>query len=143
MPKPRSKSTTGQHALAETQAFYITTDLVVSSRASLAPLASALPDAHLPVARLLVLNGHSRGSVETDFRRFVARLSALRGAALRSWRTAGRRVLDIGVQAGNDRQPFQGVRLSAATLKRVAALGIRIQVTIYRPGAYDRPEVTT
>jgi hypothetical protein len=140
MPKTRSSATTRRNAAPERQAFYITTDLLVSSRASLAPLAEGLPDAHLPMARLLVLNGISRGSVETDFRRFTARLSALGGAALRSWQTAGRRVLDIGIQAGNETRPFEGVRLSAATLSAVAALGIQIQVTVYRPGAYDMPE---
>ena len=93
------------------------------------------------MARLLILNGMSRGSVETDFRRFIRRLKTLRGAALRSWRTAGRRVLDIGIQAGNDRLPFEGIRLSAATLRATSALGIEIQVTVYRPGAYDMPEV--
>ncbi len=95
------------------------------------------------MARLLVLNGISTGSVETDFRRFVTRLSALRGSARRSWQTAGRRVLDIGIQAGNDACPFEGVRLSTATLRAVAALGIQIQVTVYRPGAYDSPEPTS
>ena len=142
MPKTRAKAIPRRTALPEPEAFYITTDLLVSSRASLAPLAAALPDAHLPMARLLVLNGISRGSVETDFRRFIARLSVLRGAALRSWRTAGRRVLDIGVQAGNETHPFEGVRLSAATLKAAAALGIQVQVTVYRPGAYDMREET-
>jgi hypothetical protein len=92
------------------------------------------------MARLLVLNGISRGSVEADFQHLIKCLSALRGDARRSWRTAGRRVFDIGVQAGNEARPFDGVRLSAATLNAVAALGVQIQLTIYRPGAYDMTE---
>ncbi len=141
----KTRLTTKRRAEApEPQAFYITTDLVVSSRTSLAPLAEALPDAHhplalsgRPMARLLVVNGVSRGTAETDCRRFIARLKALRGAALRSWRTAGRRVLDIGVQAGSATRPFEGVKLSNATVREVASMGIQIQVTVYSPGAYD------
>lgn len=146
MPKARP-TTKRQGAAPEPQAFYITTDLVVSSRTSLAPLAEALPGAYHPLAlsgrpmvRLLVLNGISRGSAETDSRRLIARLKALRGAALRSWRTAGRRVLDIGIQAGNEPHPFEDVRLNVATLSSIAALGLKIQVTVYRPGAYDMSE---
>lgn len=91
------------------------------------------------MARLLVLNGISRGSVEADFQQLIKRVSTLKGDARRSWRSAGRRVFDIGIQAGNDTRPFQGVRLSAATLGAVAALGVQVQLTIYRPGAYDTP----
>lgn len=134
---------------ATSRAFYITTDLVVSSRCSLAPLAVALPDAHhpiaasgRPVARLLILSGISRGSVEVDVQRLITRISALRGAARQSWRTAGRRVFDIGVQAGNESCPFEGVRLSAATLGAAARLGVQIQVTVYRPGGCDTAQPT-
>ena len=94
------------------------------------------------MARLLVLNSISRGSAEADFQQLIKRISALKGAARRSWRTAGRRVFDIGIQAGNDTRPFEKVRLSTATLSAIAALGVQIQVTIYRPGAYDMPEPT-
>lgn len=143
----KTRSTTKRRAEApEPQAFYITTDLVVSSRTSLAPLAEALPEAHhplalsgRPMARLLVLNGISRGTAETDCRRFLARLKALRGAARRSWQTAGRRVLDIGIQAGSATRPFEGVQLSNATLRAIASMGIQIQVTVYRPAAFDMP----
>ena len=130
--------------LPESSGFYIATDLVVSSRQSLAPLAAALPRAYhpialsgRPVARLLILNGISRGSVEAGFRELIKRVSALRGAARHSWRRAGRRLFDIGIQAGNETPPFEGVQLSTATLRAAAALGVKIQVTVYRPGAYD------
>ncbi len=92
------------------------------------------------MARLLVLNEISRGSVEADFKQLIKRVSAFTGAAQRSWRTAGQRVFDIGIQAGNETHPFEGVRLSAATLGAVAALGVQIQLTIYRHGAYDMPD---
>jgi len=149
MPKARTSAAERRNALPERSAFYITTDLVVSSRFSLAPLASALPNAHQPIAlsgrpiaRLLILNVVSQGSAEADLRRFIARISARRGAARRSWRTAGRRIFDIGIQAGNETRPFEDVRLSAAALNGVAALGAQIKVTVYRPGAYDMPEST-
>jgi hypothetical protein len=149
MPKARSSATQHRKAAPKLSAFYVTTDLVVSSRFSLAPLAAALPDAHQPIAlsgrpmaRLLVLNLISRGSVEADFRSFIKRISTLKGLARRSWQIAGRRVFDIGIQAGNEIRPFEGVRLNAATLHAVAALGVEIQVTVYRPGAYDMPEST-
>lgn len=93
------------------------------------------------MARLLVLNGISRGSVEADCQQLIKRVSALKGEAWRSWRGAGRRVFDIGVQAGTEKHPFEGVRLSAGTLGAVAALGIQIQLTIYRPGEYDLLEL--
>jgi len=125
-------------------AFYIATDLVVSSRSSLAPLAAALKDAYQPkaasgrpMARLLVLNGISRGSAEVDCLRLAKRLVELRGAARQCWRTAQRRVFDVGIQAGDETRPFEGVRLSPATLRAVAALGVQIQVTVYRPGAAE------
>jgi hypothetical protein len=147
MAKARSNETQRRKAPQESSAFYIATDLVVSSRRSLAPLAAALPDAYHPIAssgrpmaRLLVLNGISGGSVEADFQQLMKRLSGLRGDARRSWRAAGRRVFDIGVQAGNETHPFDGVRLSAATLGAAAALGVQVQLTIYRPGAYDASE---
>jgi hypothetical protein len=92
------------------------------------------------MARLLVLNGIPRGSVEADFQKLIKRVSALKGDARRSSCNAVRRVFDIGIQAGNETHPFEGVRLSAATLGAVAALGVQIQLTIYRPGAYDTPE---
>ena len=91
------------------------------------------------MARLLVLNGISRGSVEADFQQLVERVSALKGAARRSWRGAERRVFDIGVQAGKEKRPFEGVRLSAATLGAVAALGVQVQLTIYRTEAHATP----
>lgn len=127
MPKTRAKATTRRSPQPEPQAFYITTDLLVSSRVSLAPLAAALPDAQhpfagsgRPMARLLVPNGISRSSVETDFRRFIVRLSALRGAALRSWRTAKRQppfatVADLG----KDIRPVLD-RLTPAMLRALA-----------------------
>jgi hypothetical protein len=88
------------------------------------------------MARLLILNGISRGSVEADFKQLIKRVSALKGDARRSWRAAGRRVFDIGVQAGNETHAFDGVRLSAETLAAVAALGVQVQLTVYRPGSY-------
>ena len=133
--------------MPESSGFYIATDLVVSSRQSLAPWASALPRAYHPIAvsgrpmvRLLIVNGISRGSVEADFQELVEVISALRGAARTSWRRASRRLFDVGVQSGNEAQPFEGVQLSAATLRTAAALEVQVQVTVYRPGAYDVAE---
>lgn len=133
--------------MPESSGFYIATDLVVSSRQSLAPLASGLPRAYHPIAlsgrpmvRLLIVNGISRGSVEADFQELVKVISAFRGAARTSWRRASRRLFDVGVQSGNEAQPFEGVQLSAATLRAAAALGVQVQVTVYRPGAYDMAE---
>jgi hypothetical protein len=135
----RRRETT-RDAGAEVSAFYIATDLVVTSRRSLAPLAAALPDAYQPVgtngrpmARLLVVNGISRGSVDADLRRLAARIGALRGAARGSWRAASRRVVDIGVQAGDAMPAFEGVQLSATTIQALAALQAEVRVTVYPP----------
>ncbi len=147
MATARARKTLKRQALPESSGFYIATDLVVSSRQSLAPLASALPRAFHPIAlsgrpmvRLLILNGISCGSVEADFQELVEAISALRGAARASWRRASRRLFDVGVQSGNEAQPFEGVQLSAAALRTAAAIGVQIQVTVYRPGAYDMAE---
>jgi hypothetical protein len=129
--------------------FYIATDLVVHSRQSLAPLAAAVPNAYHPVAlsgrpmvRLLILNCISRGSAEADLRGLIKTVSALSGAARQSWQRAGRRLFDVGVQAGNEARPFEAVQLSATTLRAAGALGATIQFTVYRHGAYDAAKPT-
>ena len=123
---------------------YIATDVLVTSRSSLAALAQALPDAYQPMgargrpmARVLVLNGTSRGSVEGDVRRLVKRIKALRGASRHCWQAASRRIIDIGIEAGAAMPAFESVQLSTETLEALTVLGVQIKVTVYPPGAYD------
>jgi hypothetical protein len=117
-------------------------DLEVKSRRSLTPLATAWPWAQLPSKlegepRWLQINPrrytkqseHAEGTAK----QLLRHIESLRGEALRCWKGAHERVFDIGVQApGPDpRRAFEEVQFSAETLRRIAAAGARIKVTVY------------
>jgi hypothetical protein len=53
---------------------------------------------------------------------------------------AHRRTFDIGVRAGGAGRAFEEVRLTPETLKRVAAVGAHIQITVY-PAEPESPVV--
>jgi hypothetical protein len=119
----------------------LTIDLDVRSRRSLAPLVTAWPWAYQPLAtggppspnpRWLLLNARGGGkTAEAIAKQLLLHIEQLRGDARQSWKAAHRRVFDIGVQAGGPGRPFEDVRLTAETLRRIAAVGAHIQVTIY------------
>ena len=120
---------------------FLNIDLDVRSRRSLAPLVIAWPWAHQPLAaggppapnpRWLLLNAKGAGkTAEAIARHLLLHIEQLRGDARRCWKDAHRRVFDIGVQAGGPGRAFEDVRLTAATLGRIAAVGAEIQLTLY------------
>lgn len=120
-------------------ACFLNIDLDVRSRRSLAPLASAWPRAYQPLiaegrlnARWLILNPQTVAeTAEAAAKQLLLHVAKLRGDARQCWRQAHRRMFDIGVQAGGPGRAFEDVRLTADTLRRIAAAGAQIQVTVY------------
>jgi hypothetical protein len=117
---------------------FLNIDLDVRSRRSLAPLVTAWPWAYQPTAagrpnpRWLLLNARGvGGTAEAVAKRLLQHIGSLRGDARQCWKDAHRRVFDIGVQAGGPGRAFEEVRLTAETLRRIAAVGAQIQVTVY------------
>ena len=118
---------------------FLAIDLDVRSRRSLAPLARAWSWSYQPLntaersdPRWLIV--HPRRvvvSAEAAAKQLLRHVGALGGDARRCWEQAHRRTFDIGVQAGGPGRPFDDIRLTAETLARIAAVGARIQVTVY------------
>lgn len=116
-------------------AHFRTIDLDVRSRRSLTPLVSAWPGVYQPLpsdSRWLILNAFDSTTAEAAAKELLQHISRLRGAARQCWKQAHRRMFDIGVQAGGPgSRAFEEVRLTADTLRRIAAAGAQIQVTVY------------
>ena len=112
---------------------FLNIDLDVRSRRSLAPLVSAWPEAYQPVndSRWLIRNAFVADTAETAAKYLLGHIKKLKGKALGSWKQAHRRMFDIGVQAGGPGRAFEEVQLSSGTLRRIAAVGGQIQVTVY------------
>jgi hypothetical protein len=121
-------------------------DLDVRSRTSLLPLLEAWPWAQTPGRKhgsgprwlLLSPRGSSR-TAEQAVRQLVRLIDRLPPAAKRCWAQASSRVFDIGVQAGLTPTSFQGVKLSAETLRAVARVRGRVLMTVYAP-THDEPD---
>jgi hypothetical protein len=114
-------------------------DLDVRSRRSLAPLLEALGEwARRPIpdeSRWIILNarGSAKGA-DGVARLLLKHIESLRGEARRCWRDAHRRVFDIGIQAGGaGSRAFEEVRLTADTMRRIAAVDAEVQITVYPP----------
>lgn len=128
---------------------FLNIDLEIKSRRSLEPLVEAWPGVYEPgkiegrKPRWLLLNvSDSRAhDAEGTAKALLRRVERLRGEALRSWKGAHDRVFDIGIQApGPDpRRAFEEVQLTPETLKRLAAAGARVKVTVY-PAEPERPD---
>jgi hypothetical protein len=125
----------------EGAAQFLNIDLDVRSRRSLAPLAAAWPRAQRPLRRdgrpnphWLILSGPGTPqSAERVARGLLDQVEALSPAAKRSWKAAFRRVFDIGVQAGVQTRTFEEIVLKTETLRRLAAVGASVQITLYPP----------
>lgn len=120
------------------EARFLTIDLDVRSRRSLAPLVSAWPWAYQPVknngrpdSRWLILNARETGTAEAAANYLLGHVTKLRGDALLCWRQAHRRMFDVGIQAGGAGHTFEQVQFTAATLRRIAAVAGQMQVTVY------------
>jgi len=118
---------------------FLNIDLDVRSRCSLARLVAAWPWAYQPLIaegrpnpRWLILNPRGVGvTAEDAAKELVQHIGSLRGDARLCWKQAHRRVFDIGVRAGGLGRTFEEVRLTAEILRRIAAAGAHIQVTVY------------
>ena len=119
---------------------FLNIDLDVRSRQSLAPLVAVWPWCYQPLirngrpdSRWLILNPRRvrKLSAEAAAKELLGHIEQLRGAARDCWRQAHRRAFDIGVQAGGPGRAFEEVRLTSDTLRRIAATGASIQVTVY------------
>lgn len=112
---------------------FLTIDLDVRSRRSLALLLSAWPEAYQPLSdsRWLIRNAFVADNAETAAKNLLGYIAKLRGKALESWRQADRRIFDIGVQAGGPGRAFEEVQLSADTLRRIATVRGQVKVTVY------------
>jgi hypothetical protein len=85
---------------------FLTIDLEVRSRGSLAPLVAAWPLCYQPVIaegrvdpRWLILNTQ-RPNAEAAAKELLNEIGNLKGAARMAWKQAHRRVYDIGIRAG-------------------------------------------
>jgi hypothetical protein len=119
---------------------FLNIDLDVKSRGSLRPLVAVWPWVQTPTTfegrEPLWISFSARGlgiTAESTAKELLRLISRLRGDALRCWETAHTRVFDIGIRApGPDpRRSFGDVQLSVETLKRIAAVGARIHVSVY------------
>jgi hypothetical protein len=145
--KPARRSGSGAPRMEGAQ--FLTIDLDVRSRRSLAPLIAAWPRAYQPLnreggaaARWMILNALMAETAEAAARNLLAHVSKLRGGALLSWKQAYRRTFDIGVRAGGPGRAFEEVQLTTGTLKRIAAVGGQLQVTVY-PAEPESPDAST
>ena len=126
---------------------FLNIDLEVRSRRSLGDLVAAWPWCYQPLvengradSRWLVLNPRSarNPTAEAAARELLQHIEKLGGGARQCWKHAHRRTFDIGIRAGVSGPAFEEVRLTTETLRRIAAVGASIQVTVYPPQPIDQ-----
>lgn len=74
---------------------------------------------------------------EMKIQAFCDTISELQGQAHELWKSAAKRVIDLGYLADDQCQPFND-RLSVETLRRMEKLGIELALTIY-PKRIEEP----
>ena len=124
---------------APERAEFLNIDLDIRAKGSLAPLAEAWPWAQRPRkvdgrlnSRWLILTPRGNPqSAEAAARMLLKHVAALSPQARRCWNQASTRTFDVGIQAGLSPAAFEGVALSPETLRRIASIGARLQVTVY------------
>lgn len=86
-------------------------------------------------SRWLIRNAFAADSAEKAAKSLRGHIGKLKGQpSSAGTRYAG--VFDIGVRAGGQGRGFEEVRLSAETLRQIAAVGGEIQVTIIPPNPW-------
>ena len=124
---------------------YITTDLDLESAEPLGLIVEALGEEVVVLHHGTVGRGRYRASfevaglsedVDATVSRFCALIESFLEADKAVWNRCSRRVFDIAFESGEQPLSFHS-ELRAGTVKRVAALGASIVITIYPVGAYD------
>lgn len=125
---------------------YVTTDLEFDSGSNLSQIVHELgPDVivHLndwvgDVYRVALGIADSETSADDAVSFYCSLVEKLSDASKSLWNGCTRRVLDIAFESGTEPE-CQTYQLSETLVRRVAALGMSIAVTIYRVGAYSEP----
>jgi hypothetical protein len=122
---------------------YITADLELDSPASLDLVVSELEHAvsihlheHLGDLHRVALGFTVDGSPEATVSHVCELLEGLSPSARRAFDQSTRRVVDIAFESGTEPKHVT-YTLPAALVRRVAALGMAIAVTIYHVGFYS------
>jgi hypothetical protein len=120
---------------------FLNIDLDVRSRRSLAPLVRAWPWSYQPLIgegrpnpRWMILNPpRPVATAEAAAKELLQCINSLGGDARLCWKHAHRRTFDVGIRTGGGApgRAFEEVQLRVETLKRIAAVGAQIQVTVY------------
>jgi hypothetical protein len=125
---------------------YVTTDLEFDSGSDLSPLVEELGQdviVHLndwvdQVYRVALGIADTDTSADDAVSFYCCLVEKLSDASKSLWNGCTRRVLDIAFESGTEPE-CQTYELPETLLRRVAALGMSIAVTIYRVGAYSEP----
>lgn len=148
--RPRLRAAVAQPTHFD-EADFLNIDLEVRSRRSLAPLIAAWPWSYQPLTekgrpnpRWLILNPRSARDMtaEAAAKELLQHIERLRGGARQCWKQAHRRTFDIGIRAGGPGRVFEEVQLTVETLRRIAAAGANIQVTVYAAETVEQREST-
>ena len=118
---------------------YLNTDLVIDSQKDVQTLLDELNDKvhvlyHGPFNEthraVLELTMDSSVSPEAVMNGFCTLIENLSPAARKVWDASYKRVMDIGIEAGDFPRPFM-LELSSTVLRRVAALEGSLMITVY------------
>ena len=145
-PPPRTAVAVRAANPAAEPAGFLNIDLDVRSRRPIAGLLVAWPGADRPRRSdgrfhrgwLIIRAPGSVRTAEAAARFLLSEVERLPPVARRCWNHASRRTFDIGIQAGPQPPAFEAVQLEPSTLERIAAVGGRIQITVYAPVAGRR-----
>ena len=88
------------------------------------------PNSYLAAFEIHPDEGTEDQSAEVKIQAFCESIAELRGEAQELWKTATRRVIDLGYLADDRCKPFND-HLSLETLSRMNYLGIELALTIY------------
>ena len=118
---------------------YLNTDLVIDSQEDLQALLDELDDKviilfHGPFSgthrAVMELSYDSTAGPEEAVNGFCALIENLSPSAKKVWDTSDKRVMDIGIEAGESPRPF-ALEMSSSALRRVAALDGSLMISVY------------
>jgi ligand-binding SRPBCC domain-containing protein len=122
------------------KAEFLSVDLVVRSRLSLAPLLETWPWAQTPGRKgtqaprwIIVTPQCLSKTADKALSEFAKLVEKLPQPARHCWDDASTRTFDIGIQAGLEPSSFEDVQLHEDTLQAIVRIRGRILVTLYAP----------